>query len=75
MTRDGTKCQYGLKHLTEISWLAGVSGLTDLQGEKESLPFLAPEVRQNGSGCDGECQCHHNASLTQTQEDKKNIIY
>ena len=42
-----------------------------LQGQKESLPFFAPEIGQDGGGCDWERQRHHDASLTQTHQDEK----
>lgn len=44
-----------------LLWLAGVA---HLQREEESLPFFAPEVREDGGGCDGERQRHHNTRLT-----------
>lgn len=43
----------------------------DLQWEKESLPLFAPEVREDGSGCDGEQECHHKASLEQKKKEKE----
>ncbi len=48
-----------------------MSGWTNLQREKESLPFLAPEIRQDGSGSDRKHQCHHDTSLTQTKKDRR----
>lgn len=48
--------------------LASVSGLTNLQGEKKSLPFFSPEVRQDGGGSDGEHQWHQDASLQQHKQ-------
>lgn len=41
-----------------------IGAVSDLQREQESLPFFAPEVRQDGGGCDREHQRHHDSSLT-----------